>query len=201
MVGVGVVVAAAVARVAVRSRRRPRRERIDPFTLTDPWRRFVQDALSAQRRYADTVERMQDGPLRERLTDIGRRIDDGVQECWRIASQGTSLHKGIQQFNPRDIDAGLARTDTPAATRDALSAQKASFDRLQSVSQNARDKLRVLTAQLDEAVARAVELSLSSADPSDVSLVAGDVDTLVDDLESLRRAVEEVNAAGGTTTP
>ena len=203
VIGVGVVVAAAVARIAVASRRggRRRRERIDPFTVGEPWRHFVQDALSAERRFDDTVKAMQPGPLRDRLTDLGGRISDGVQTCWRIASQGASLQKGLQQFDVKAIERGLANNDTPKPARDALVAQQASFERVQNVWQEARDKLRVLNAQLDEAVARAVELSLSSADPSDARLLAGDVDSLLDDLESLRRAVDEVEGAGGTTTP
>src|SRR5438094_409574 len=73
----------------------------------------------------------------------------------------------------------------PSRTRaeEALAAPEASFERVEAVWQDARDKLRVLNAELDEAVARAVELSLSSAETSDVSLLAGDVDNLVGDLE------------------
>ena len=71
---------------------------------------------------------------------------------------------------------------------------------MRAVAEDAPDRLRVLNAQLDEADTRTIELSLSSADPSDISLLAGDVDTVVDDLEALRRAIEETEAAGGTAT-
>jgi hypothetical protein len=203
--------AARVAAAAV-FRKGPRREVIDPFAVGEPWRRFVQDALSAERRFDDTVRRTPEGPLRDRLRDLGERIHAGVREGWRIACQGASLQKGLQQFDIKDIRRELAMVEAEIdgagrhasaslkRTRDALVAQEESFERVRAVAEDARDRLRVLNAQLDEAVARTIEVSLSAADPSDISLLAGDVDTLVDDLESLRQALEETEAAGGTST-
>jgi hypothetical protein len=201
-------------RVAVAGLRRrgPRKEVIDPFAIGEPWRRFVQDAQSAERRFEDTVRRTPEGPLQDRLRDLGERIHAGVREGWRIACQGANLQKGLRQFDIKDIRRELAMVEAEIEgagrhasaslkrTRDALVAQDASFERVRAVAEDARDRLRVLNAQLDEAVARAIELSLSSTDPGDISLLAGDVDSLVDDLESLRRAIEETEAAGGTAT-
>lgn len=220
LTGAPIIAAAALgaslwaARVAAAAlfRKGPRREIIDPFAVGEPWRRFVQDALSAERRFDDTVRRTADGPLRERLDGLGERIHAGVRECWRIACQGAALQKGLQQFDIKEIREELALVEAEIdgagrnasaslrRTRDALASQEKSFERVRAVAQDARDRLRVLNAQLDEAVARAIELSLSSADPGDISLLAGDIDTLVDDLESLRRAIEEAEAAGGTAT-
>jgi hypothetical protein len=209
---VGAVCWAARVAAAAVFRKGPRREVIDPFAIGEPWRRFVQDAQSAERRFDDTVRRTPEGPLHDRLRDLGTRIADGVRECWRIACQGAALQKGLQQFDIKNIRRELAMVDAEiegagshasaslVRTRDALAAQDASFERVRAVADDARDRLRVLNAQLDEAVARAIELSLSSTDPGDISLLAGDVDSLVDDLESLRRAVEETEAAGGTAT-
>ena len=41
-----------------------RRERIDPFTLQEPWRRYVQEALQARNRFDEAVGRTRPGPLR-----------------------------------------------------------------------------------------------------------------------------------------
>jgi hypothetical protein len=200
-----------VAFAALR-RRGPRREVIDPFAVGEPWRRFVQDALSADRRFEDTVHRTPEGPLRDRLADLRDRIKEGVRDCWRIACQGAALQKGLQQFDIKDIrkeramvdaeleGAGKHASPSLKRTQEALLAQEASFERVEAVWQDARDKLRVLNAQLDEAVARAVELSLSSAETSDVSLLAGDVDNLVNDLEALRLGLEEADGATGAAT-
>jgi hypothetical protein len=210
--GVGAACWAARVAVAAVLRRGPRREVIDPFAVGEPWRRFVQDALSAERRFGDTVRQTPDGPLRERLRDLGERINAGVRECWRVACQGAALQKGLQRFDIKDIrreldiaDAevdGAGKHASPAAkrTRDALAAQLASYERLAAVWEDARDRLRVLNAQLDEAVARAIEVSLSSSEAGDLSPLAGDVETLVTDLESLRQGLEEAQGASSSGT-
>jgi hypothetical protein len=63
------------------------------------------------------------------------------------------------------------------------------------VARDARDRLRRLDAELDEAVARAVELSLRAADVKALNPLGGDVDTVVGELESLRQALEETAGA------
>ncbi len=74
-----------------------------------------------------------------------------------------------------------------------------SSDRMRAVSGDARDRLRLLDARLDELVARAVEVSVGSADSGTLS---GDVDEIVNDLEALRQALEETDrAADGSSVP
>src|SRR4051794_24986769 len=78
-------VAAWAARVATSVPRSTRGERPDPFALSEPWRQYVREALQAQARYQRAVEGTHPGPLRDRLAEIGQRVEEGVQECWRIA--------------------------------------------------------------------------------------------------------------------
>ncbi len=66
-----------------------------------------------------------------------------------------------------------------------------------AVVDDARDRLRLLDARLDEAVARAVELSVDSGDPEGVLGLSSDVDSVVTDMEALRQALEETGAAPG----
>src|SRR4051812_6431498 len=54
--------AAWATRVAVSVPRPNRGDRIDPFVLSDPWRRFVNEALSAQARYRRAVHAADAGP-------------------------------------------------------------------------------------------------------------------------------------------
>jgi hypothetical protein len=74
---------------------------------------------------------------------------------------------------------------------------------VQAASQRAIDRLRVVTAQLNEAVASAAELSLDAADANAASPLAGRVDSMVSDIEALRKALEEADAAPtpGATPP
>ena len=93
----------------------------------------------------------------------------------------------------------LARGNREASltrTRDALLAQRQSYERLASVWHDTRDRLELLNAQLDEAVARAVELSVHTGDISALNPLTDDVDTLVDELESLHLGLEEASSAG-----
>lgn len=206
-------VAAWVGRVALAVPRRRGGERIDPFAVGEPWRRFVQDAQQAKSRFDKVVAGTAPGPLQERLKAIGGRIEDGVTACWRIARQGHNLQGGLRQFDLNEITreeaevaAERSRVDShdPAATalertQQALAAQRASYERLHTVWQDAQTRLRVLNAQLDEAVARAVEISLHPSDVAAASPLGTDVDALVGELESLRQALEETSATPGAS--
>ena len=77
----------------------------------------------------------------------------------------------------------------------AVEAQLESAARIDAVARDAVDRLRVLTAQLDEAVARAVELSVRAHDVGELAPLTDDVDNLVGELEALRQGLEET---GGT---
>jgi hypothetical protein len=83
---------------------------------------------------------------------------------------------------------------------EALQAQVLSAHRLSAVAQDARSRLELLNARLDEAVARAVELSLRAEDATALRGLGGDVDDLVGEMESLRTALDEAGQAGRGTT-
>lgn len=198
-----------VGRVALAVPRKRAGDRVSPNRLTDPWRRFVIDAQQAQARFDRTVRQSQPGPIKDRLEMIGRRIADGVTECWQIARQGDVLQGALKALDRDEIESGLANVAAELAdpsearrasltrTRDALVAQRQSYERLESVWQDTRNRLEVLNAQLDEAVARAVELSVHTGDIDALKPLTDDVETLVDELESLRLGLEE---AGGAAT-
>jgi hypothetical protein len=160
-----------VARTALSwFRRRKKKERIDAFTLTDPWRSFVQDAQQAKARFARIVATVQEGPLRGRLGDLDTRVEDGVRACWRIAQSGYQLHKTLLQ---------VAGTDSESLTR------------MRAREDDTRQKLAGLTKNLDEAVARAAELATGQL--SGLDAVADDVESVVGDLEALRQAIAEIS--------
>ncbi|HEX5946642.1 MAG TPA: hypothetical protein VFY82_10215 [Acidimicrobiales bacterium] len=89
--------------------RAPRPERIDPFTLQEPWRRAVQNALQARNRYAEAVTRVQAGPLRDRLDEIGERMQTGVEECWQIARRGQALARARRGIDLAAVERRLAQ--------------------------------------------------------------------------------------------
>jgi len=212
LAGAPIVAAAAVGalawlgRVALAIPRKPREMRVDPSKLRDPWRRFVVDALDARRRFDTACKRTPSGPLRERLTELGRRIEDAVDETWRIARQGEMLQGAYHELDLAVVEEELAElVDRPASdSRDqaieALKAQLQAGRRIRTVGEDAENRLRVLNARLDEAVARAIELSVSGYQVEDLLGVSNQVDSLVGEMESLRQALEETRGTPMTSS-
>ncbi len=191
------------ARVAFALPRAPREPRIDPRRLANPWQTFVREALDAQVRYQRAIGNARAGPIRDRLTEIGRRVEDGVAECWRIAVQGHELQDALRQLEPapeleRRLELLRGREVPGTATASvaqSLRNQLRSTLRIAEVANDAADRLRVLDARLDEAVARAVELSLRAGSAGDLTGLESDVDALVADMEALRQALDETSGA------
>lgn len=191
--------AAWAARVAVAVPRNNTDGRtIDPFALQDPWRSFVRSAQQAQGKFDEAVRGAKRGPMRDRLTEIGNRLGDAVLECWRIARQGQALTDARKQLDTGDAERELAGLDRTSPsydkTAEALQAQLASAQRLETTITDARDRLRLLDARMDEAVARAIELSVRGGDV-ELGGLGNDVDGLVGDMEALRQGLEEADRA------
>ncbi len=191
-------------------RDRAGRVRIDPFAVQEPWRRFVMDAQASRRRFDDAVRGMEDGPLRARLEEIGARLDDGVQETWRVARRGHGLQAGRAHVDVGAIERELAEARAraegssdprAAATVASLQAQLDSARRMDAVVEDTATNLRLLDARLDEAVTRAIELASGTGSTVGASAVGGDVDGIVSEMESLRAALEEAGASGGSPAP
>jgi hypothetical protein len=242
LIGAGLPLAVLIGAVAYGVRvafglpRKPRPERIDLSRLSQPWRAYVKDAMEAQRRYARAVSTTEPGPLRDRLHEIGARLDAGVRECYRIGRRGAALDSGLAGLQTgvawSDLMHGLDAFRVPTESRqrveqgesirdhpaladelrragveeqgldklEALQAQVLSAQRLSAVAHDARSRLELLNARLDEAVARAVELSLRAEDATALRGLGGDVDDLVGEMESLRTALDEAGQAGRGAT-
>ena len=200
----GVGALAWAGRVAFAIPRAPKREHIDPFALAEPWRGFVRSALQAQARFDRTVQSAKAGPLRDRLAEIGERVQTGVSESWQVANRAQEISNAVAQLDTMDARTQLAAlerdTSAPSESRtrteQSLRAQIESADRMDAIVRDARDRLRLLDARLDEAAARAVELSVEASDEGVLGL-SSDVDNVVTDMEALRQALEET----GTSPP
>ena len=195
-IGIGVLVGIIVFAVLRRARRAPA---IDPFTVGEPWRQFVQGAQRAGQRLHTTVEAADDGPLKDRMSTIVGRLDDGLVEMWSIARRGDQIDKTIRRLDPtalRSKEASLAARLTTAPNDDVESAlvsirsQIESTERLKAESAKTADRLRLTQTRLDELVTRAAEVAIGAGD---TDAYEHDVDDLVIELEALRQAVEETN--------
>jgi hypothetical protein len=170
--------------------------------LREPWRTYVQGAQSSKLRFDRTVDSTRPGPLRDRLSELSARLDDGIEESWRIACRGDDIDRALSQLDTRQAEVELAQLKAQAAdetssadlasTIESLEAQISSARRMQKVSSSTRDRLRLLDARFDELVARAVEVSVGSEDSG---VLGNDVDDLLAELESLRLAIDDTTRA------
>lgn len=219
MVAAGLPIAVAVAigaglyvsAVAMAMPDRPVRASIDPFTLSEPWRQFVQSAQRSRRQLRDHVARVPAGPLHDRLQDIAGRLDDGIEESWSIARRGDEIDDIVRGLDPTRLrsrlstlqqQAGDTPTESSAAAISSVETQLATADRLKALSASTADRLRLTQSRFDELVARAAEFAAGAADTGEY---AHDVDDLVLELEAMHLAVKELpgepGAAGTTALP
>ncbi|MEZ5380564.1 MAG: hypothetical protein R2754_02070 [Microthrixaceae bacterium] len=185
-------------------------ERIDPYSLRDRWNRLVRDAQHAESNYVKALHGTPQGPLRDRLEEVRGHITESVTEVWEIAKAGDAVEGARGHINRTAVEAELAETramrsqgDTPSleATEQALLMQLATADRMDTTLRDSEARLRLLNARLDEAVTRAIELSVSQADATAAGTLRADVAGIVDEMEALRQAMVEVRASDVTTPP
>jgi hypothetical protein len=201
LVTLGVVLAASIA-LAVRNQRvgvtrRTHDPSIDPFRVGEPWRQLVQGAVRAQGRYRQTVQSVQAGPMRDRLQDIGTQLDEAVSECWRIAQRGYDLRHALDAMDiarsREQLAAIPADAADPAVQQRAasLTSRVNTYDRIATTTAQTEQELRLLVARLDETSARGAELSLTAGAPG-IDALGTEVSGVVDELESLRQAFDEL---------
>lgn len=202
IVAAGAAVAAWAARVAMAVPRGPVKERIDRRAVSGPWQSFVDEALAAQQRFRQAVERTNAGPIRDRMASLAPRIEQFVRHSYDVARSGqaltearaginvdritSDLHRVTGGRNPDEVTGGTSRQ---AAS--ALLAQLASAQRLDDTIETTYDRLVLLDARLDEIVTRSIELSVTGADAGLLGSVERDLIDVVDEIEAVRQAVAE----------
>lgn len=185
-------------------RRSPRvsTPRLDPFTLSEPWRRFAQDAQSSRRQFDDAVRRTRSGPTQDRLASLGEQINTSIAEVFDTARAGHELSDALSRIGApsvrrqiaaleRDREDQTDQSETAGSTLDALNARLATADRMAATISDTERQLRLINARLSEAVTRCIELSVGEFLPDEFSAVEGTVTSITDELEALRDALNE----------
>ncbi|HQZ34927.1 MAG TPA: hypothetical protein PK020_10910 [Ilumatobacteraceae bacterium] len=197
IVGLVVLAVGSVAFLARRRRRGlPRRAAIDPFTLSEPWRRHVAAAQSTQRRYREIARSTPDGPLRDRLREIDTQVDHAVEECFTIARRGDDLDDALSRFDTGALSRQLEHA-TDDSTRSSVQSQLDSAARIRTTRDDTDSRLRLLTTRMGELVAQAAEVSVGTDTTDELGTGVGDV---VTQLEALRLAITEINEPGRPAT-
>jgi hypothetical protein len=167
--------------------------RIDPFALREPWRFFVRDALSARQRFADAVADADDGPLRERLLEIEDQMAHALTTTWDVAKRGQQLTDARRRIDLAAIERTIEGSPPGDPRHTAALAQRGSHARLAARENEAKDRLEILDAQLDETIVRASELATRTGGTIEIETLAEQVSGMVDALDGLRIALDEVD--------
>lgn len=179
--------------------------KIDPFAVNEPWRHAVIDAVRARSRFTTAIKTFREGPLKDSVTAVADRLDDAVNECWRVAQQGQLMADARRAINDREVTWELqqARNNVTADVGPdhvqsqrirSLESQLETATRMDRLIDSTKDQLDLLNARLDESVTRAIELSVSNQ-RSGVGTVGNDVGSIVDDLTHLRVAMQDLEGS------
>jgi hypothetical protein len=182
-----VVIAVVIAR-----RVRGLTPRIDPFALREPWRFFVRDALSARQRFGQAVGDAEHGPLRDRLLQIEAELEQAVTVTWDVAQRGQQLTDARRRIDLPTLERTLEASPADDPRHISAAAQHASHERLRFREDQTRERLEILDARLDETISRAGELATRTGGVIELEELAGQVTGMVDELDSLRIALDEV---------
>lgn len=178
--------------IARRVRGLPRR--IDPFALREPWRFFVRDAMQARNRFSDGITDAVDGPLRDRLVEIGAQIDAGVEHCWEVAQKGQQLTDARRRIDIDRLRRELEGLPQHDPRRSSVDAQIASHERVAARETATQEQLEQLDVRLDEAVVGAIELGTRAGELDEISAAGEVVDAVVGELEALRAGLDDVQS-------
>ncbi len=177
----------------------PARPGADVRGLVDPWRSLMQGIIDARHRYDKAIASVQPGPLRDRLAEVGTKLDDAVDDAARIARAGNALSEGRKQIDvPRirlDLDFAKSspQSERSSQTIQAIEAQLESADRLDRTIYDTYEQLQLLDARLDETVTRTVEIAVTQVDAQAMGGIGSEVESIVSEMEALRQAVEETD--------
>ena len=87
----------------------PNRPTVSPRQLAEPWRSLLEGVLLARRRFDDALGSVRPGPLRDRLADLGGRLDVAVAEAGRLDATIQSTWDRMRLLDAR-IDEAVTRT-------------------------------------------------------------------------------------------
>ncbi len=182
-----------VVTVAASMPKRAAAPQVDPFAVGEPWRHHVQGAIKARRRFDEALQSAS-GPQRQRLAEIGARIQTGVDECWRIAQRGDEIDAAVSRLklpsarSDFQLLSGRPLDDATRATLASLQSQIESGERLKARSAEVAQQLRLMEVRMSELAARASEVAVGA---SDQETYRSDVDDLISQLEGMRLALDE----------
>lgn len=167
---------------------------VDPAGVPPRWSPAVADALEARRRWRDLVDSVRPGPVRDRLVELGQRVDDGVLAVWHAVTRAAEVQRLAETLDAEAVteEYKRAKRDPSAdpALVDALAARFGAVQRVLNTLEDTDQRLRLLDARLGAAVARGAEVALAAGAGGDE--VAAELDAVVGELGALRSSLDQL---------
>lgn len=212
-VGAAVAADLAMAYLMKPQKKKRRAPVVKSALLRQPWRSIVDQAVDAGRRYDETVQATDPGPLQDSLESLTARVDQSVEDIFEVSQRGERLESALARMP--DVATLRQRYDSAAAHLqsttqpgqepsasaqqrvEAVESQISARQRMEALLERTVDELGLRKARLDETVVRAIELSAGSPSDAEVRALGEQVNGIVSDLEALRSAYEDLELAQG----
>lgn len=152
------------------------------------------DAVEARQRYQDLLEGLRPGPVRDRLSQLQARLDDGVSAVWETVQRAGELERVLATLNPDRVTQEYKtakRSDTGGETLEVLQERFASVQRLLNALDQLDERLGLLEARLGGLVARSAEVALASGHGAEQ--LDDELSAVVVELGALRDGLHEVS--------
>lgn len=214
----GVRMVGGIARRAHRERAaRPKPAELDPWSVPEPWRQLLQQALNSQSRFDNAVVDWPPGPIRERLTDLQPRLWSDVRDIGTVARRGAALSTWVSASpagtrpSPAQLAEQLRQTEAErlklagrspsrdaslARTEEAIAAQIRAAQHASEAESVVLDRLRVVVARLDETVTSLLLLGAGGGQVQADSVTAS-LDEINDEITALLRGLAEATTSSG----
>jgi hypothetical protein len=168
---------------------------VQPAAVPPRYGPAVADALATRRRWHDVVDSLRDGPTKQRMAEIGERVDAGVLAVWETANRAADVERVAHGLEAEKVTADYkaAKRDPGAdpALLDALRIRFESTQRLLNATDGLDEQLRLIDARLGAAVARAAEVALV-ASPDAADALGAELDAVVGELGALRDTLQSL---------
>jgi len=217
VLGAGAWVGRMAVAVAARARRaraaRPKPADVDPWSVPEPWRQLVRQAVAAQARFDEAVTDWAPGPTRDRLVSLKPRLYAEVEEVGSLAHRGATLtgwtpggttSAGLpsakqlsQQLGQIEVERRTVGRQSPrrdaslARTEEAIAAQLRALRNAEDAAGLVHDRLRTLVAQLDQAVTALLVIGIEPTGEAGADALAGSLDTILEQITALQQGLAD----------
>jgi hypothetical protein len=211
----GRMVAAWVAQRRRARRARPKPADLDPWSVPEPWRQLVQQALAAQTHFDQTIRDWPEGPIKERLVALQPRVYVSVEQVGSIAKRGAALggwsggvaiagrpsadqlSEQLRQVTEERQQLGeqaSQRDAVLARTEESIAAQLRAVRNAEEAAVMTHDRLRLLVATLDQTVTSMLALGVDGAE-SGAEILETSLSFVSDEIAALHRGLTDATSS------